>query len=118
MIIQVIHDLHQVPQDSLLPLRDSIFGLLKRFQDGPKPIRTQLCISLAHVALQLTEWKDVLPMIMDTFGVSEQSGISLILEFLKVLAEEVLDGRKINLTVCSASITSTFLGLCTACFSA
>jgi transportin-3 len=80
-------------------LRQSLFSLMKRFQNGPKPIRTQLCVSLAHLALQMTEWKDVLPLVISTFGAKDQASLACILEFLRVLAEEVTEGRKINLTV-------------------
>lgn len=44
----------------------------------------------------MTEWKDVLQLVGSTLG--NQAGDS-VLEFLKVLPEEVTEGRKINLTV-------------------
>ena len=44
----------------------------------------------------MTEWKDVLQHVASTLG--GQAG-DCILEFLKVLPEEVTEGRKINLTV-------------------
>lgn len=45
----------------------------------------------------MTEWKDVLQLVGSTLGV--QAG-DCILEFLKILPEEVTEGRKINLSVC------------------
>ena len=47
----------------------------------------------------MTEWKDVLQLVGSTLGV--QAG-DCILEFLKILPEEVTEGRKINLSVCPA----------------
>ena len=44
----------------------------------------------------MTEWKDVLQLVTSTLG--GQAG-DCILEFLKVLPEEVTEGRKINLSV-------------------
>lgn len=55
---------------------------------------------LANLAIQMLEWKDVLPMVMKTLG-SDAKGIPCLMEFLRVLPEEVTEGRKINLTVCS-----------------
>ena len=45
----------------------------------------------------MTEWKDVLQLVGSTLG--SDAG-DCILEFLRVLPEEVTEGRKINLTVC------------------
>ena len=50
----------------------------------------------------MTEWKDVLPMVMSTLG-GEQASISCMLEFLKILPEEVTEGRKFNLSVRSSA---------------
>lgn len=44
----------------------------------------------------MTEWKDVLQVVGSTLG--NQAG-DCVLEFLKVLPEEVTEGRKINLSV-------------------
>ena len=56
---------------------------------------------LANVAIQMTEWKDVLQLVGSTLG---SSAGDCVLEFLRVLPEEVTEGRKINLTVCAAEI--------------
>lgn len=49
--------------------------------------------------MQMTAWKDVLATVGSALG--DQAG-DCVLEFLKILPEEVTEGRKINLTVCSA----------------
>ena len=46
----------------------------------------------------MTEWKNVLQLVGSALG---SSASDCILEFLQVLPEEVTEGRKINLTVCS-----------------
>lgn len=66
--------------------------------DGPRPIRTQLCVCLANLAIQMIEWKDVLQLVGSTLG---NNAGDCVLEFLRVLPEEVTEGRKINLTVCA-----------------
>jgi transportin-3 len=47
----------------------------------------------------MTTWKDVLATIGSTLG--NVAG-DCVLEFLRILPEEVTEGRKINLSVCSA----------------
>ena len=44
----------------------------------------------------MLEWKEVIPTVGSSLGASAGD---CILEFLKVLPEEVTEGRKINLTV-------------------
>jgi len=95
---QITYDLHQLPRDSLPQLRDTIITLLQSLGAGPKPIRTQLCVCLANLAIQMLEWKDVLSVLLNTLGSNPQS-IPCMLEFLHVLPEEVTEGRKIHLTV-------------------
>jgi transportin-3 len=46
----------------------------------------------------MTEWKDVLQKIVQSLG-TDQDGLACVLDFLKVLPEEVTEGRKITLTV-------------------
>ena len=77
-------------------------SLLATFAKGPKPIRTQLCVCLANLAIQMLEWKDVLPMVVSTLG-NDADSLPCVLDFLRVLPEEVTEGRKINLTVCPAT---------------
>lgn len=87
----------QVPESDLPALRDQILLLLKQFAAGPKPVRVQLCVCLAILAIQMRSWKDVLPTVVATLGSDVQSHAA-ILDFLRVLPEEVTEGRKINLS--------------------
>ena len=52
----------------------------------------------------MLEWKDVLQLVGSTLG---SSAGDCVLEFLRVLPEEVTEGRKINLTVRPAETLST-----------
>lgn len=79
--------------------------LLKHYSGGPKPIRVQLCVCLAILAIQMKDWKDVLPTVVASLGDNVESHAS-ILDFLRVLPEEVIEGRKITLTVRSTQATS------------
>ncbi|PYH80136.1 mRNA transport regulator [Aspergillus uvarum CBS 121591] len=92
---KIIFDLDQLPTESVVALRDSILNLLVGFAAGPRPIQTQLCVCLASLAIQMLAWKDVLPTVGAALG---SSAGDCVLEFLKILPEEVTEGRKINLS--------------------
>ncbi|TVY54947.1 Uncharacterized protein LCER1_G002268 [Lachnellula cervina] len=94
---KITYDVNQIPPDALPSLRDQLLELLKAFATGPRPIRIQLCVCLAILAIQMTGWKDVVPLVVSTLGNNADS-YACILDFLKVLPEEVTEGRKINLT--------------------
>lgn len=79
-------------------LRSQILLLLKKYAPGPKPVRVQLCVCLAILAIQMQTWKDVLPTVVSTLG-NEVESHACILDFLRVLPEEVTEGRKITLSV-------------------
>ncbi|KAI5463756.1 armadillo-type protein [Mariannaea sp. PMI_226] len=87
----------QVPPSELPALRSQILLLLKHFAPGPKPIRVQLCVCLAILAIQMKEWNDVLQTVVQSLGDSPESH-ACILDFLRVLPEEVTEGRKITLS--------------------
>lgn len=94
---KIVYDLHQVPRAQLPELRASIMRNLATFHAGPKPIRLQLCVCLANLAIQMTEWKDVLKDVVHALG-SDPATLPCVLDFLRVLPEEVMHGRKIALT--------------------
>ncbi|KAG0637348.1 armadillo-type protein [Tuber brumale] len=94
---KITYDIHQLPRDSLVDLRNSLLSLLVTHRNGSRPIRTQLCVCLASLALQLLEWKDVIGLVVNTLGNDVESSVCL-LEFLKILPEEVTEGRKVSLT--------------------
>ena len=53
----------------------------------------------------MTEWKDVLQLVGSTLGSS--SG-DTVLDFLRILPEEVTEGRKINLSVRGKKMATAF----------
>ncbi|KAK3180450.1 Nuclear import receptor [Lecanicillium sp. MT-2017a] len=95
---KITYDLStQVPPSELPALRNQILLQLKQYAGGPKPIRVQLCVCLAILAIQMKDWDDVLPTVVQSLGDSAESH-ACILDFLRVLPEEVTEGRKINLS--------------------
>jgi hypothetical protein len=89
----------------VLGLRDSVLNLLSAYAPGPRPIQTQLCVCLANLAIQMTQWKDVLVTVGNTLG---GTAGDCVLEFLRILPEEVTEGRKINLSVRLISVAGAF----------
>lgn len=99
---QITYDLAtQVPATEHAAVRTQLLGLLKLYAPGPKPIRVQLCVCLAILAIQMLEWKDVLPLVVSSLGEQPESH-ACILDFLRVLPEEVTEGRRTNLSVCGS----------------
>ncbi|KAL1841979.1 hypothetical protein VTJ49DRAFT_6222 [Mycothermus thermophilus] len=95
---KITYDLStQVPEADLPALRAQILLLLKKYAPGPKPVRVQLCVCLAILAIQMQTWKDVLPTVVSTLG-NDVASHACILDFLRVLPEEVTEGRKITLS--------------------
>lgn len=98
IFLQITYDLHQLPTDALEPLRDSLISLLQLYSSGPRPIRTQLCVCLASLAIQMSSWKNVLGTVGAAVGNSSDGG-DCMLDFLRILPEEVTEGRRINISV-------------------
>ncbi|KAK4130186.1 ARM repeat-containing protein [Trichocladium antarcticum] len=87
----------QISEADLPALRSQLLLLLKKFASGPKPVRVQLCVCLAILAIQMQTWKDVLPTVVTALG-NDVASHACILDFLRVLPEEVTEGRKITLS--------------------
>jgi transportin-3 len=91
---KMTYDLHQIPQEALSGLKDSVIGLLIQYSDMNKPIRTQLCVALAKLSIQYLSWNNTLEEIITAL----QQNIPTLLEFLKILPEESLDAKGTPLT--------------------
>ncbi|KAK0637194.1 armadillo-type protein [Bombardia bombarda] len=95
---KITYDLtREITPEDLPALRSQILLLLKKFAPGPKPVRVQLCVCLAILAIQMQSWKDVLSTVVSTLG-NDVASHACILDFLRVLPEEVTEGRKITLS--------------------
>ncbi|KAK9468717.1 armadillo-type protein [Lipomyces arxii] len=93
---KVIYDLHQLSPEEQPQLRSSLLSLLAQYRSGPRMIITQLCLSLANLALQLTQWKGAVEEVINACG-NSAAATPIVLEFLKVLPEESGDGKKVLL---------------------
>lgn len=91
---KILYDLHQVPRESRLELKDSLIGLLESTVKESKIVSTQLSVALANFSLQALEWKDAVPEMVSRL----QQHMTCLLEFLKVLPEEVSDPKRTSLS--------------------
>ncbi|KAJ1937181.1 Nuclear import receptor, partial [Kickxella alabastrina] len=89
---KIITDLEELGEQGALALRDSVVNHLRNFRNGPQPLITQLCLSLADLAVQLGVWTDPFADMTGMF-LSDPDSVSCLLEFLAVLPEEVLNER-------------------------
>lgn len=80
-------------------MRDSLLQLLSVFaRSGPQIINTQLCLSVAILAIQMSQWKNVVGQLVELLGNSPET-IPTLLEFLTVLPEEVNNNNRIPIGV-------------------
>lgn len=72
---------------------------LKVSVSGPKVITLQLCLALADLAIQMPSWSTAIQDMVNKFGGSMDMSICVI-EFLRVLPEELNGNSRIPLSVC------------------
>lgn len=58
----------------------------------------QLCLAVADLAIQLLQWKTVIPDLIEKFNDTPEGAICL-LELLKILPEEMNSNTRLALTV-------------------
>lgn len=90
------YDLLQLPRDSLALLKDSVLLLLAQCAPADRLIRTQLSLALCQLALQYLEWDNAMGEI--TAALSTAESLPALLEFLKILPEELTESNKTALT--------------------
>ena len=85
---KVQYDFGQLPAETLSSLKESIMQAMVYFNDKQKLITTQLCISMAYFALQDLSWSNAITEIISSLY---PNAMNTLLEFLKILPEEMLD---------------------------
>ncbi|KAG7920036.1 hypothetical protein KL927_000716 [Ogataea polymorpha] len=92
---KVQYDFAQLPHDQLSALKNSLLQLMVAYTGKQRLVITQLCITLANFALQYLDWKNAVDEIV---SVLSGPATDTLLEFLKILPEELLDVKKTPLT--------------------
>ncbi|OMJ20908.1 hypothetical protein AYI69_g6045 [Smittium culicis] len=91
---KIINNFKELDPSSGISLKDSLIQHLVSSRNGSQALITQLCLALADLALQLVSWEDPVKEMIDNFT-SDSSSISVLLEFLTVLPEEVDNNDRI-----------------------
>lgn len=79
-----------------LQLRDSLVELLWQSSTGPKNVMVQLCLAVVDLAIQMLQWKTVIPDFVEKFSTKSPA---CLLELLKILPEEMNNNTRLALTV-------------------
>lgn len=95
---QVTYDLNELDASLLLPLRDTLIAALQTYASGPRRIIVQLCLALSCFALQVQQWDKPVQDMIERFG-KDPATVPVLLEFLKVLPEEIMDSHRVPITV-------------------
>lgn len=93
------YDMLQLPEETHMQLKDSVLELLTKYTDLSKDrlIRTQLCLALSQLALQCLQWNNAMEEITTQLS-ARPDYLPALLEFLKVLPEELSDANRTALT--------------------
>ncbi|KAK6465575.1 armadillo-type protein [Scheffersomyces coipomensis] len=96
---KVTYDLSHLPESNYENLKNSIIELLKKYstENQQKLIRIQLSIALSQLCLQYLSWLNPIPEIISQLSSNPQQ-LSSLLDFLKILPEELTDIKKSTLT--------------------
>ncbi|KAG7665858.1 MTR10 [[Candida] subhashii] len=95
---KITYDLLQLPESNYEQLKNSILDIIVKYSlPNQKLIRTQLSVALSQLALQYLSWTNAFSEIVNKLS-SNQSLLPVLLEFLKILPEELSDVKKTNLS--------------------
>ncbi|KZP00791.1 ARM repeat-containing protein, partial [Calocera viscosa TUFC12733] len=86
--IQATYDLSQLAPPERVSLRDMLLAAMEAFADGPRPVLTQICLALAVMALQMSDWNGAVQGLIKAYGANVRM-VNALLDFLTVLPEVV-----------------------------
>ncbi len=98
------YDFAELPRDSLPALRSSIMQHLLRLSSAPRAIVTKLCLAVSALAVQMEEWQNVIPQLVNMFidqhstllraGLAPDSSlVTCLLELLAVIPQDCFDDQ-------------------------
>ncbi|KAJ1674560.1 Nuclear import receptor, partial [Spiromyces aspiralis] len=89
---KIINDLRDLDSSAVISLRDSLVNYIKNVRTLPQNLITQVCLSLADIAVQSEAWTNPVADITQQFS-ADPYLVTCLLEFLTVLPEEVFNDR-------------------------
>ncbi|KAH6560059.1 hypothetical protein BASA50_003202 [Batrachochytrium salamandrivorans] len=100
---KIEYDLDDLDTSSRESLRDALIQLLYDNRVGTKNMKTQLCLSLADLAIQMTSWTDPVSHMIELLH-KDPEMMGVLLKFLSVLPEELAYNNKIHIDVVDANL--------------
>lgn len=95
MKTKIFTSYHQLPADSRPVLRDTLFNHV--VTTTSTEARTQLCLAIAYLALQMVEWTEPVQTLVDRFSPHGSVGAVALLQTLKYLAEECYNNERLRI---------------------
>ena len=89
---KVADSFDELPAEAVLPFRDAMLAHLTKHREGGRAVVTQLCLSVAGIAVQCEVWADPVGDLNRAFSQSAET-IPCLLELLKLLPEESRNTR-------------------------
>ncbi|KAG8890836.1 Nuclear import receptor [Tulasnella sp. 332] len=93
----VTHDLHQLDASQRAGLRDSLLAAMGQYANGPRTVLVQVSLALSGLAIQMKEWDDAVPSLIEGLGRNPVT-VAALLQFLTVLPEEVSGNTRIPIS--------------------
>lgn len=90
MKTKILSSFHELPADSHSMLRETLLNHLVALPDPST--RTQLCLAIAYLAIQMARWKDPVAHLCERLG-EERSSLPALLQSLTFLCEEANNDR-------------------------
>ncbi|KAI7906612.1 armadillo-type protein [Cokeromyces recurvatus] len=95
---KITYDLRELDVEARLQLRDSLIEMVWQSSTREKAVMIQLCLAISILAIQLLQWKTVIPDLINKFNKSSTQGLICLLEILKTLPEEMNGNTRLPLT--------------------
>ncbi|KAL5032389.1 hypothetical protein BDV3_000966 [Batrachochytrium dendrobatidis] len=93
---KIEYDLDELDVASRESLRDALIQLLYDNRSATKNIKTQLCLSLADLTIQLPSWTDPVSHMIQVCS-NDSEMMAILFKFLSILPEELLYNNKIQI---------------------
>lgn len=95
---KITYDLTQLPESNYIQLKNSILDFIIKYSPPEyKLIRTQLNVALSQLALQFLSWDNAVEEVISKLS-DNITLIPSLIEFLKILPEELSDVKKTSLS--------------------
>ncbi|CAK5076348.1 unnamed protein product [Meloidogyne enterolobii] len=91
---KLLYQMHELPSDSYVALRDSLFNIETKLGRNVSSILVQICAALSDLYIQVVEWRGFIPQLIALFGVQGNTrNQQIFLNFFRIFPEELYNRR-------------------------